>query len=228
MSASYVVGVSMVVLEITLSGWISAYFEKHLKNGQSTVWGRNLQLSFWSMLIYGVIQVVQSFNSPDHSMGLHQGDHNGSAVGTQLVAEVLDSSVLTSFFRMWSPVSLMLVVLGGGGGLLVAFAIKYADAVMKSMASAFSLVIVCFAEMLFLGSPADPVVVLACGVALLGLQTYNEAHNAPPLSPSRPEIKHSVSAKAEDADPEDADPEVTLGVGAPEEERALVPTRAEA
>ena len=32
-NVSYTLGLGMVLLEISLSGWISAYFEKHLKDG---------------------------------------------------------------------------------------------------------------------------------------------------------------------------------------------------
>ena len=41
----------------------------------------------------------------------------------------------------------------------MAFAIKLADAVVKSMATSFALVVVVAAEMLLLGSPADPVAI---------------------------------------------------------------------
>jgi len=178
LSSSYVLGVCMVLLEITLSGWISAYFEKYLKDGQSSVWGRNLQLSFWSILIYGVIEACQQtvFALPAQQPTLRQGDDPQVLVeANQMPGSSAVIGMVWSVLRLWSPVTIMLVILGGGGGLLVAFAIKHADAVMKSMATAFSLVIVVLAEMMFLGVPADPIVCLAGGVALLGLQGYQDA-----------------------------------------------------
>jgi len=177
-SSSYLLGVCMVLLEISLSGWISAYFEKHLKDGQSSVWGRNLQLSFWSILIYSAIEVYQMVVlAPQVETPTLPPDGDLKVLIAEDEMNMHSSvfSMLLSALRLWSPVTIMLVILGGGGGLLVAFAIKHADAVMKSMATSFSLIIVVIAEMLFLGVPADPVVCLACGVALLGLQLYQDA-----------------------------------------------------
>ena len=50
---SYAVGVVAVALDSLLSGFATVYFEKVLKTTVLTVWDRNLQLAFYSMLIYG-------------------------------------------------------------------------------------------------------------------------------------------------------------------------------
>ena len=47
------VGVIAVTLDSLLSGFATVYFEKVLKTTVLTVWDRNLQLAFYSMLIYG-------------------------------------------------------------------------------------------------------------------------------------------------------------------------------
>jgi len=49
---SYVVGIIAVTLDCLLSGLATVYFEKVLKTTSLTVWDRNLQLAFYSMLIY--------------------------------------------------------------------------------------------------------------------------------------------------------------------------------
>jgi len=51
-AASYLTGVAAVLADSALSGFATVYFEKMLKTTVLTVWDRNLQLAFWSMLIY--------------------------------------------------------------------------------------------------------------------------------------------------------------------------------
>ena len=51
-SSAYAVGVAAVFTDSALSGFATVYFEKMLKTTRLTVWDRNLQLAFWSMLIY--------------------------------------------------------------------------------------------------------------------------------------------------------------------------------
>jgi UDP-sugar transporter A1/2/3 len=48
----YVLGIVAVTLDCLLSGLATVYFEKVLKTTSLTVWDRNLQLAFYSMLIY--------------------------------------------------------------------------------------------------------------------------------------------------------------------------------
>lgn len=166
---AFILGVLMVVLEISLSGWISAYFEKQLKDGSFSVWGRNLQLAFWSIVVYGFIELVQNFMFVDDSGA------QPVVQGLGKTASGVHSFLATPIVGGWSIVTFMLVALGGGGGLLVAFVIKYADAVMKTMSTAFALVVVVGVEIMFLGVPADPIVCLSGVMALLGLQYYNDA-----------------------------------------------------
>ena len=52
MFSQYVVGVAAVTIDSALSGFATIYFEKVLKTTALTVWDRNLQLAFWSTLIY--------------------------------------------------------------------------------------------------------------------------------------------------------------------------------
>jgi len=159
-SASFLWGIFMVAVEVSLSGWISAYFEKYLKDGSASVWCRNLQLSFWSIAIYILMEgtrILQAYwtGSPRHAGDTGQPASSG-----------------------WSWITVALVILGGGGGLLVAFAIKLADAVLKSMATAVALILVIGTEIVLMGVPGDPVVCMACIGALITLQVYQDAPKA--------------------------------------------------
>tara|TARA_B110000858_G_scaffold3833_1_gene4570 strand:+ start:6289 stop:7263 length:975 start_codon:yes stop_codon:yes gene_type:complete len=49
---NYIFGVLAVLIEVVLSGFTSVFFESTLKSSEMSVWGRNVQLSMWSILIY--------------------------------------------------------------------------------------------------------------------------------------------------------------------------------
>eukprot|EP00404_Azadinium_spinosum_P031731 CAMPEP_0180569342 /NCGR_PEP_ID=MMETSP1037_2-20121125/7629_1 /TAXON_ID=632150 /ORGANISM="Azadinium spinosum, Strain 3D9" /LENGTH=394 /DNA_ID=CAMNT_0022586575 /DNA_START=1 /DNA_END=1181 /DNA_ORIENTATION=- len=173
---SFAIGVGLMLLEITLSGWISVYFEKHLKDGSFSVWGRNLQLSGASIILYlaiGFADTILAAMREDDSLARSGNISQGGV--TKPLGLITGSGDAWSIFAGWSFISVLLVILGAGGGLLVAFSIKHADAVMKSMATAFSLVLVVVIEMTCMGASADPVVCLASASALVALQTYQDA-----------------------------------------------------
>lgn len=50
--SSYAIGVLAVSADSAMSGFATVYFEKVLKTTRLTVWDRNLQLAFWSIVIY--------------------------------------------------------------------------------------------------------------------------------------------------------------------------------
>ena len=62
--AVYMVGVLAVTLDSLLSGLATVYFEKVLKTTKLTVWDRNLQLAFYSMLIYVPWSVIDNPANP--------------------------------------------------------------------------------------------------------------------------------------------------------------------
>ena len=51
-ASAYLVGVVAVLTDSALSGFATVYFELVLKTTVLTVWDRNVQLAFWSMVIY--------------------------------------------------------------------------------------------------------------------------------------------------------------------------------
>ena len=51
-ASAYTIGLLAVGTDSALSGYATVYFERVLKTTVLTVWDRNLQLAFWSMLIY--------------------------------------------------------------------------------------------------------------------------------------------------------------------------------
>ena len=63
-ASSYAVGVLAVTGDSALSGYATVYFERVLKTTVLTVWDRNLQLAFWSMMIYLPWAVIDSPGAP--------------------------------------------------------------------------------------------------------------------------------------------------------------------
>lgn len=69
-STMYVLGVAAVTADSALSGLATVYFEKVLKTTVLTVWDRNLQLAFWSMLIYVPWMLIDHPTQPFYGCSL--------------------------------------------------------------------------------------------------------------------------------------------------------------
>lgn len=141
-------GYAAVLLEVTLSGAASIYFEKFLKSSTEviTIWERNFQLSFYSILIYA-------------SMIFYDGQSNGRILGEN-----------------WSSITLMVSFLGAAGGLLVAATLKYADAILKTLATAGAIVISTILGHIFLNGPLDLVIGIGSLCTILAIFNYTLDH----------------------------------------------------
>lgn len=168
-STSFVVGVAAVGLEVFLSGWISTYMEKYLKDGTYSLWARNLQVAFWSMGLYFPMHFVQ------YSMSVVDGPTSSVVDGSTGAMSNVGVAAILSIFSGWSMITVLVVLLGAGGGLLVTSATKYADAVAKTVAVSLAIVIVIVLEVVLLRQPMDPVVGMAAMIALVAMETYREA-----------------------------------------------------
>jgi UDP-sugar transporter A1/2/3 len=107
--ANVFLGTTAVLIEVTLSGFASIYFEKVIKTGASklTIWERNFQLALGSFPVYLVF------------IALDGGGKAGVGGG-------------------WSFVSWIVAFLGAAGGLLVALSIKHGDSILKTLATTVS------------------------------------------------------------------------------------------
>jgi len=111
------VGVLAVLGACCTSGFAGVYFELVLKPRQGdapppSVWAKNVQLSAFAL----VIALATAFIK-DHRVILSEG-----------------------FFRGYSPLVWLVISFEAGGGLVVAVVIKYADNILKSFATAVSIV----------------------------------------------------------------------------------------
>ena len=103
-------GYGAVLTEVALSGFASIYFEKVVKSTSEvvTIWERNFQLGIYSIIMYTGI-ICYEWNSTSN---------------TRVP------------WSNWSSLTLLVSLLGAGGGLLVAATLKYADSIMKTLAAA--------------------------------------------------------------------------------------------
>lgn len=137
--------------QVTLSGLAGVYFEKVLKtqtgSGETlSVWDRNFQLAFWSIVMGGISVTIRY-------IGLDPGDPSAA------------------FFYDWSIYPWLLVILMSVGGLLNGFAAFYTNAILKSFATAISVVMVSICGW-FLGDILDHYFVLGAGVSLIAVFNY--------------------------------------------------------
>lgn len=108
------VGVVAVLASSLLSGFANVYFEKLVKTTPASIWVRNIQLA--------VFTVPQ-----------------GLALSLKDRATIATSGIFTGFDgAVWGVVALKAI-----GGLVVASTVKYADSVLKTFATAISIVVTC-------------------------------------------------------------------------------------
>lgn len=142
----FLVGVGAVCVEVTLSGFISVYFEKVLKGSSAqktlTVWDRNVQLAVFSIAIYAPIAI---YDSPPGGV-----------------------------FSGWSMVTCWVSILGATGGVLVALCVKYTDSIIKSIATSGAIVSTTFAGHVWLEAPLDIPICIGAICVILSIFNYND------------------------------------------------------
>lgn len=141
--ANVFLGVMAVIIEVTLSGFASIYFEKVIKQDseQLGIWERNFQLALGSVPIY-------------------------------LAFMLYDAGSTSGYGGGWSPVAWMLALLGAAGGLLVALSIKYGDSILKTLATTGAICLSSLLDHFWLGGPLTPVMVIAGGQVIIAICNY--------------------------------------------------------
>lgn len=137
------IGTVAVMIEVSLSGFASIYFEKVIKTDplQLGIWERNFQLALGSIPVYLVFIV---------------GNGGGTA----------------GFFQGWSPMAFLLSFLGAAGGLLVALSIKYGDSILKTLATTGAIVLTGVLDYWFLDGPMTPSMIIAGVQVIVAICNY--------------------------------------------------------
>lgn len=140
---NYMVGIVAVAIACVCSGFAGVYFEKVLKNGQSSsIWVRNIQLSVGCL----VIALFGAFVWDGQAIREH------------------------GFFQGYNPVVLATVCVQAAGGLIVAMVIKYADNILKGFATSLSIILSTVASIFIFNFV--PTMYFLFGSILVFLATY--------------------------------------------------------
>ena len=137
-----VVGLAAVLTEVTLSGFASAYFEGVIKAS-----GKRLTI------------FDRNFQLGLHSLLLY---------GVVIALE----GGGPPRFRGFSSTACALVALGAAGGLLVALTLKYADAILKTLATSGAVVGSIALEALLFGAPLSAGSALGAAVVVIAIFDY--------------------------------------------------------
>eukprot|EP00536_Pseudo-nitzschia_multiseries_P011536 jgi/Psemu1/206107/e_gw1.399.11.1 len=142
-NGNVVLGTAAVLVEITLSGFASIYFEKVIKTDplQLGIWERNFQLALGSVPVY---------------LTFIAGNGGGTA----------------GLFGGWSWLAVLLAGLGAAGGLLVALSIKYGDSILKTLATTGAIVLTGLLDHLLLGGPLTPSMMIAGVQVIIAICNY--------------------------------------------------------
>mmetsp|Transcript_10140 Transcript_10140/g.15165 ORF Transcript_10140/g.15165 Transcript_10140/m.15165 type:complete len:388 (+) Transcript_10140:68-1231(+) len=148
-----VLGVSAILLMVSITGYSAIYFEKMLKKeGEKiTIWERNFQLALYSTLLLLGVTLSERYINYDNS--------NSEEESSQ-------------YFSGWTVNTVMISLIQATGGLLVAATLKYADAVLKTLATSGSIVISAVLGYLFLEGSLDMFVSLGALCTILAITNY--------------------------------------------------------
>jgi UDP-sugar transporter A1/2/3 len=155
-SSDTLLGVAAVLFMVTISGYSACYFEQMLKGQKITIWERNFQLAFYSLFLLLVGNwVMINFGSV--------------LFGTEYIEESTGPYIP---FAGWTVNAVIISLFQAAGGLLVAATLKYADAVLKTLATSGSIVLSALLGKMLLGATLDVFVSIGCVATILGICNY--------------------------------------------------------
>eukprot|EP00981_Chlorochromonas_danica_P012679 scaffold5256_cov192-Ochromonas_danica.AAC.5 len=165
-------GIAAILVMVTVSGYTAVYFESMLKKEKISVWERNFQLAFYSVLLL-ILIITSEMSYQSNNMF---GSSENLASTTQLAGGASASAVWFKWprlFKGWTFNAFLLAVIQAGGGLLVAATLKYADSILKTLATSGSIVLSAILGYLLLGADLDIFVSIGCCCTILAICNYS-------------------------------------------------------
>lgn len=140
------IGFMAVLIACCLSGFAGVYFEKILKNSNVSLWIRNIQLSFLS-IPFGLFQVF-----------------------------IIDYADLSEegFWKGFTPLTWLCILLQVQGGLLVALVVKFANNILKGFATSLAIVISTLASIFLFQFQLTPGFMLGASLVIGSVMMYSK------------------------------------------------------
>ncbi|KAI5362102.1 Putative nucleotide-sugar transporter [Septoria linicola] len=179
------IGLAAAVLACGISGGAGVYFEKLLKSKdgpRTSIWIRNVQLSFyslWPVLFLGVL--------------FKDGEHLATR----------------GFFAGYNWIVFLVIILQAAGGILVALTLNYADSASRSATTTASAVVIIVVSALLLEFPKSLLFLLGTLVTLAAAFIYQSTPDEKKMRP--PPINVSQYEKNEEASYFDLEAVATAG-----------------
>lgn len=160
-------GLLAVTVACLCSAFAGVYFEKVLKRptvdgGQArapvSMWMRNIQMAFFSVCIALINMVRETDEARGYTGGLN---------------EDTNQPVVKPFMHGFTIYAYGIVFLQAGGGMLVAAVIKYADNVLKGMATGVSVVTATFFSTFLFGTTLSGQFALGAGIILVSVYLFS-------------------------------------------------------
>lgn len=147
-----IVGILSVLLMCLISGYSSVYFEGMLKKSDVKigVWHRNFQLAFFSVIfLYGVI--LYEF----------------------LTSKQSSATSFPIMFEGWTTNAVLITLVQSGGGLLVAATLKFADSILKTLATSGAIFLSAVLGKILLNGQLDIFVALGGFSTIIAIFNYS-------------------------------------------------------
>ncbi|KAJ3121222.1 hypothetical protein HK098_003899 [Nowakowskiella sp. JEL0407] len=140
---NHLLGLSAVLISAVSSGYAGCYFERVLKNSESSLWIRNIQLGIFSLLF--AIPTMW-FDSSD--------------------------IIKYGFFSGYTNLTWLVIFNQALGGIVVAMVVRYADNILKSFSTSVSILLSCCIDFAFFGFVPTHFFVIGAGVVLVAVFMY--------------------------------------------------------
>jgi UDP-sugar transporter A1/2/3 len=163
-------GLAAILVAVTCSGLSGVWFERILKSSSVSVWIRNMQLALISLILAGISVYTKDY----------------------------DQATKHGFFYGYSPTVWAVIILQGGGGLIVALVVKYADNILKGFATSIATVFSTVASVIWFDFQVSPLFLIGAVLVLGSAYMYNVADMAPkPASVQPPTLAEAESLKVD-------------------------------
>ncbi|KAJ1918313.1 UDP-galactose transporter Gms1 [Tieghemiomyces parasiticus] len=150
-------GLLTVALACVMSGLAGVYFEKILKGSKTSVWARNIQLSFFSLFPALFLGVMLKDGAGVREHGFWYG------------------------YNAWTFGAITCQALGG---IIVALVVKYADNILKGFATSISIILSCVASIFIFDFHITIMFVIGTAAVIYATYLYGTASSAKPTPKS--------------------------------------------